>query len=184
MGSQVFRNYARGKSVKEAYTSAVEEAEYEYGHQQGYSGEINSSAGFRDVTKEYKASKLTLDAYIDQQLDKLTKHQGAQAICIEEPKLNTNKIKTQVEHIVTPGTKKWVLMYVVYCNGEKLTGAPTKGEAVKLARQYSEKHECTTIIKMERTLEKKDQAVVAKVSYKRSSTEKEGKWLFFGWAAC
>ena len=57
------------------------------------------------------------------------------------------------------------------------------GNQVRLGNS-SEKHQCTTIIKMERTLEKKDHAVVAKVSYKRSSTEREGKWLFFGWAAC
>jgi hypothetical protein len=184
MGSQVFQNYSRGKDVKEAYNRAVQAAEEEYGHQEGYSGEINSSAGFRDVTKEWKVSKLSIEAYMNQQLDKLTKHQGAQAICIEEPKPNTNKTKTQVEHVVTPGTKKWVLMYVVYCNHDRVTGAPTKTEALKLARQYSEKHQCTTIIKMERTLEKKDQAIVAKVTYKRSSTEREGKWFFFGWAAC
>ena len=184
MGSQTFRNYSRGKDVKEAYNRAVQDAEKEYGHQEGYSGHINSSAGFRDVTKEWKASKKSMDKFIQDELERLTKHQGAQAICIEEPKPNTNKTKTQVEHVVTPGTKKWVLMYVVYNSGDRITGAPTKTEALKLARQYSEKHQCTTIIKMERTLEKRDQAVVAKVTYKRSSTEKEGKWLFFGWAAC
>ena len=184
MGSQVFQNYSRGKNVQDAYNKAVQAAEEEYGHQEGYSGEINSSAGFRDVTKEYKASKLTFDAYIEKELDSLTKHQGAQAICIDEPKGNSNKIKTQVEHVVTPGTKKWVLMYVVYCNGDRITSAPTKTEALKLARGYSEKNQFTTIIKMERRLEKSDHAVVAKVTYKKSSDEKEGKWVFFGWASC
>lgn len=184
MGSQVFQNYSRGKDVRDAYNRAVERADEMYGHQEGYSGEINASAGFRDVTKEWKASKMSMEKFVETQLDKLTKHQGAQAICIEEPRGNTNKVKTQVEHVVTPGTKKWVLTYVVYCNHDRVTGAPTKTEALKLAREYSEKNQCTTIIKMERTLEKRDQAVVAKVTYKRSSTEREGKWFFFGWAAC
>jgi len=184
MGSQTFQNYSRGKSVQKAYDIAVERAEEEHGHQEGYSGEINSSAGFRDVTKDWKASKMSIDKFVETQLDRLTKHQGAQAICINEPKSNSNKIKTQVEHVVTPGTKKWVLMYVVYCNGDRITGAPTKTEALKLARSYSEKHQCTTIIKMERRLEKNDHSVVAKVTYKKSSDEKDGKWLFFGWAAC
>jgi len=62
--------------------------------------------------------------------------------------------------------------------------APTKGEAVKLARQYSEKHQCTTMVNMERVLEKKDHALVAKITYKKSINEKEGKWVFFGWASC
>ena len=184
MGSQVFQNYSRGKDVRDAYNRAVERADEMYGHQEGYSGEINASAGFRDVTKEWKASKMSMEKFVETQLDKLTKHQGAQAICIEEPRGNTNKVKTQVEHVVTPGTKKWVLTYVVYCNHDRVTGAPTKTEALKLAREYSEKHQCTTIIKMERTLEKRDHAVVAKVTYKRSSTEREGKWFFFGWASC
>ena len=184
MGSQVFQNYSRGKDVRDAYNRAVERADEMYGHQEGYSGEINASAGFRDVTKEWKASKMSMEKFVETQLDKLTKHQGAQAICIEEPRGNTNKVKTQVEHVVTHGTKKWILLYVVYCSGDRVTAAPTKTEALKLAREYSEKNQCTTIIKMERTLEKRDQAVVAKVTYKRSSTEREGKWFFFGWAAC
>ena len=65
MGSQAFTNYSRGKDVKDAYNRAVEAAEEEYGHQEGYSGEINSSAGFRDVTKEWKASKMSIDKFIE-----------------------------------------------------------------------------------------------------------------------
>lgn len=183
MGANWFRTQSTGKDVRDAYNNAVQDAYIEYGHQEGYSGEINSSAGFRDVTKEFKASGKSLNEYIDQQADKLTKHQGAQAICIQEPKGNTNKIKTQVEHVVIPGTKKWVLMYVVYCSENRVMSAPTKGEAVKLAREYSEKHQCTTMIRMERVLEKRDHSLVAKVTYKRASDEREGKWLFFGWAA-
>jgi hypothetical protein len=184
MGSQVFQNYSRGKNVQDAYNRAVERAEEEYGHQEGYSGEINSSAGFRDVTKEWKASKKSIDKFIQDELERLTKHQGAQAICIDEPKANSNKIKTQVEHIVTPGTKKWVLMYVIYCDGSRINSAITKGEAVKMARAHSEKHQRTTTIKMERRLEKDAQALVAKITYKPSSTERDGQWVFFGWAAC
>jgi hypothetical protein len=184
MGSQSFTTYARGKNANDAYNRAVEDATEEYGHQEGYSGAINSSGGFRDITKEFKNSKKNLNQFVDEQIDKLTKFDGARAICIEEPRSNDNKIKTQVEHIVTPGTKKWVLMYVVYCSGERTMSAPTKGEAVKIARQYSEKNQCTTTIKMERVLEKKDHALVAKVTYKKSSNEREGKWIFFGWASC
>lgn len=184
MGSQMFQTYSRGRNVIDAYKNAVDDANEEYGHQEGYSGAINSSGGFSDITKGFKASKKSLSQFIDEQLEKLTKFNGARAICIEEPRSNDNKIKTQVEHIVTPGTKKWVLMYVVYCGGDRVMSAPTKGEAVKLARQYSEKNQCTTMIKMERVLEKKDHALVAKVTYKKSSTERDGKWIFFGWASC
>ena len=184
MGSQAFTTYSRGKDVKDAYNRAVERAEEAYGHQEGYSGEINSSAGYRDVTKEWKASKLSMEAYMEKELDRLTKHQGAQAICIEEPVANNNKTKSQVEHVVTPGTKRWVLTYIVYCGDSRIASAVTKGDAVKKARVYSEKHQCSTTVKMERTLNNASHAVVAKVTYKKSSTEKEGRWVFFGWASC
>lgn len=183
MGSQTFKNYSRGKDVRDAYNRAVEKAEEEYGHQEGYSGEINSSAGFRDVTKEWKASKLSMEAYMEKELDRLTKHQGAQAICIEEPRANTNKIKTQVEHIVTPGTKKWVLKYVVTALDGEIGCYNTKGEAVTAARAYTERYEFSTKVHMEKRIEKAN-SVVAKITYKKSSDEKEGKWFFFGWAAC
>jgi len=183
MGASWFSTYSKGKSVQAAYNNAVEDANHEYGHQEGYSGEINSSAGYRDVTKEYKASGKSMAEFIKQSMDRLTKHQGAQAICIEEPRGNDNKIKTQVEHIVTPGTKKWVLTYIVYCGESRIASALTKGDAVKRARDYSEKHQCTTVIKMERRLEKDAHALVAKVTYKKSSTEKDGRWVFFGWAS-
>jgi hypothetical protein len=183
MGSQSFTTQSRGKDVRDAYNRAVENANDEYGHQEGYSGQINSSAGFRDVTNEWKNSKKNMDKFINEQMDKLTKHQGAQAICLEEPKTNSNKIKTQVEHVVTPGTKKWVLTYIVYHGDSRIASAVTKADAVKRARDYSEKNQCTTTIKMERCLNNASHALVAKITYKKSSDEKDGKWVFFGWAS-
>ena len=182
MGANWFTTQSKGKNVQDAYNKAVDRANDEYGHQEGYSGEINSSAGCRDITKEYKASGKGMREFMDQQIDRLSKHQGAQAICIQEPKSNDNKIKTQVEHVVTPGTKKWVLTYIVYCGDSRIASSLTKGDAVKRARDYSEKNQCTTTIKMERRLEKDAHALVAKITYKKSSTEKDGEWVFFGWA--
>lgn len=183
MGANWFQVQSKGKNVQNAYNNAVDHANDEYGHQEGYSGEINSSTGYRDVTKEFKASGKSISQYMNDLMDKLTKHQGAQAICIQEPVENKNKTKSQVEHIVTPGTKKWVLTYIVYCGESRIASAVTKGDAVKRARDYSEKHQCTTQIKMERRLEKDAHALVAKVTYKPSTTEREGRWIFFGWAS-
>jgi len=183
MGANWFSNQSRGKSVQDAYNKAVDLANDEYGHQEGYSGQINSSAGCKDVTKEFKASGKSMSQFIDEAMDKLSKHQGAQAICLQEPVVNTNKNKSQVEHIVTPGTKKWVLTYIVYQGESRIVSALTKGDALKLARAYSEMNQCTTTIKMERRLEKDAHAIVAKVMYKPSTTEREGRWIFFGWAS-
>jgi len=183
MGASWFQTQSKGKNVQNAYDRAVDRANDEYGHQEGYSGEINSSSGCRDVTKEWKASGKSIDQYMNDAMDKLTKHQGAQAICLQEPVENKNKTKSQVEHIVTPGTKKWVLTYIVYCGESRIASAVTKGDAVKRARAYSEKHQCTTVIKMERCLNNASHALVAKVKYKPSTTEREGRWVFFGWAS-
>lgn len=182
MGSSWFTTQARGKNVQTAYNDAVDDANDEFGHQEGYSGEINSSAGFRDVTKEFKASKKTLNQFMADQQDRLSKHQGAQAICLEEPKANENKTKSHVENVVTPGTKKWVLKYVVSGHDGEISSHDTKGAAVTAARAYTEKYLSSTVIKMEKRIDKSN-AIVAKVTYKRSSTEKDGKWIFFGWAS-
>jgi hypothetical protein len=186
MGSQAFTTYSRGKNVNDAYNRAVEQAEAEYGHQDGYSGQINSSAGYSDITREFKNYKksVSIEQFIDEQLDKLSKFDGARAVCIQEPVENKNKTKSQVEHVVTPGTKRWVLTYIVYRGESRIASAVTKGEAVKRAREYSEKNQCTTTVKMERRLEKDAHALVAKITYKKSSTEREGRWVFFGWASC
>ena len=104
------------------------------------------------------------------------------AICVKEPIGNNNKIKTQVEHIVEAGTKKWVLRYVVQ-NGDHVIGAwPTKGEALIDARKYTEKNQVSTTIIMKKFLEKGSDKV-AKITYKKATNERDGEWIFFGYAA-
>jgi hypothetical protein len=104
------------------------------------------------------------------------------AICTHQPVTNNNKIKSQVEHIVTPGTKKWVLKYVVYDFDNQLGSYLTKGDAVKAARAHTEKTFKRTTISMEKKLEKGN-AQVATINYKSSSEEKDGQWIFFGYAS-
>lgn len=184
MGSQAFETRSRGKSAKEAYQNAVDNAEAEYGHQQGYSGAINSTPGFRDVTKEYITSRKDLDKYISERMDQLTKFQGAECICIREPKTNSNKIKSQVEHIVEKGTKKWVLKYVAQSHYKgKLGSFDTKGDAVKAARKYTEETGNSSYVEMQKILEKGN-TITAKITYKKSSNESSGEYIFYGWASC
>lgn len=184
MGSQVFTVISRGMSAKEAYERAVETANDEYGHQEGYSGAINATPGFRDATDKYKASGLPKYNFIERRLDKLTKFDGAECICIREPKVNKNKIKTQVQNLVEAGTKKWVLKYSVKSSGGDVIGQySTKTEAVSKARDYTERTKKTTSVIMVKELEKSN-PVVARITYKMSKDEKEGEWEFYGWASC
>lgn len=183
MGSQQFTVRSRGRSAKEAYDRAVEEANDEYGHQQGYSGAINATPGFTDVTKKYMQSGLPKYNFIEKRLDELTKFQGAECICIREPKVNNNKIKTQVENIVTPGTKKWVLKYAVQSGSNVVGQYETKTEAVKKARDYTERTQMSTFITMVKELEKTN-PIVARITYKKAVNEQDGEWEFYGWASC
>jgi hypothetical protein len=173
--------YARGKNLSDAYDRAVENATREYGDDP-YNGTVSTTNGVTDVTQSFKRSKKEVYAFIDSEWDRFSKRDCA-AICLEEPKTNTNKVKSQVDHIVTSGTKKWVLKYVVRkYNHNDLSSHATKGDAVKAARTYTEKTQEQTTIHMVKVLEKcSDQ--VAKISYKKSTSEKDGRWLLFGWAA-
>jgi hypothetical protein len=183
MGACSFTNTGRGKTMSEAYSNLCEDAREEYGHQDGYNGTISTTSGFRDVTSDFKRSGKSLQNFIDDNIDRAEKWGSCLAICIEEPKGNTNKVKSQVKNIVTPGTKKWVLKYVVTdSSGRTIASKTTKGDAVKVAREHTEKTQARTYIDMVKVLEK-GSTKVAEIEYKKSTTEKQGKFVFFGWAA-
>ena len=183
MGATQFKVRYSGKTADEAYRKACDDAEEEYGHQEGYNGTISTTPGFRDETEAYKKSKFDdVSAYIRNRFDNMNKY-DCSAICVCQPVSNKNKTKSQVEHIVTPGTKKWVLKYVVYnYHGNKLESFETKGGAVEFARMRVEKTQEVITIKMEKVLEK-GSPNVAIVTYKKSPTERDGEWIFFGYAA-
>ena len=182
MGACTFHFTQRGKTMQDAYRNACNEAEEEYGHQQGYNGTISTTSGYRDLTSEFKRSGKSLNDFVSQKLDTMSKRDCA-AITLEEGKANTNKVKSKVNHIVTKGTKKWVLYYVVETrSGDEIGAKKTKGDAVKIARTHTEKTQERTYIKMEKRLEGVSSRV-AEIEYKHSTTEKEGKYYFFGWAA-
>ncbi len=184
MGACQFKVRYSGKTADEAYRKACDDAEEEYGHQEGYNGTISTTPGFRDETEAYKKSKFDdVSSYIRNRFDTMNKY-DCSAICVVQPIGNKNKTKSQVEHIVTPGTKKWVLKYVVYDSyTDRMIGSyTTKGEAVSKARAHTEKTMAPTNICMEKTLEKGNRTV-AKITYKKSTTERNGEWIFFGYAA-
>lgn len=181
MGACQFTNAGRGRSAKEVYDRLVEAAEDEYGHQEGYNGTISTTHGFRDITNEWKASKMDINSFIDKKLEDARKY-DCFCVCTDAPKVNSNKTKTQVEHIVTKGTKKWVTKYVVFDYDHEVGKYNTKGDAVKAARAHTEKTLRSTSVILTKSMEKGN-SQVAKVTYKRSVTEKDGRYVFFGYAA-
>lgn len=182
MGATDFTIKRRGRSMGDAYNTAVSDAIDEYGND-SYNGTISTTHGYIDKTSMFKSSKLSVDEFINKHIDSCEKRGSAWGICIEEPVENNLKIKTQVEHVVTKGTKKWVLKYVVYQGEKRIGSKDTKGEAVKLAREITEKTQSRTTIVMEKVLESGGN-VVANITYKKSDKEKQGTYIFFGIASC
>ena len=66
---------------------------------------------------------------------------------------------------------------------KQLKSFKTKTDAVKYAREHTEKSQNTTFVRMEKVLTNQD-ANVACIKYKKSTQEKEGTYIFFGYAAC
>ena len=87
-----------------------------------------------------------------------------------------------MEHIVEKGTKKWELKYVVQTYDGVISSHATKGDAVKAARVYTEKYLSTSTVHMKKVLAK-GKTEVAKITYKTSPKEKDGEYVFFGYAA-
>ena len=184
MGACQFKERSSGKTADEAYKRICEIAENEYGHQDGYNGTISTTHGFRDETEMYSKSKFNdVSAYIHNRFDNHAMNKrDCSAICVVKPVGNKNKTQSQVEHVVTPGTKKWVLKYVVQRGDHVIGSWDTKGDAVKDARKYTEKHQVPTSILIKKFLEKGDN-LVAKITYKKATNERDGEWVFFGYAA-
>jgi hypothetical protein len=182
MGASQFYDKTRANSMQQAYQALVNDAISEYGHD-SYNGTISTTAGFVDKTAEWKKSKLSLREFIDKNYDNTSKFAPCWGICEAEPVQNKLKIKTQVEDIVVPGTKKWDLVYFVLDNhGNKINSSGHKTEAVKLARQFTEKTGTNTTVIMERVLVSCS-PVVARIKYKHDKNQRPGIYHFFGWAA-
>ena len=184
MGASNFSVNYSGSNMKEAYYNAVEEAKYESGND-AYNGTISTTIGFMDKTNEFKRSGMSINEFADKNLDKTEKWGDCIGVCIVKPKTNTNKIKSKVEHYIQKGGKKWETRYVVYNRKFESIGLSTKkGDAVKIARKYTEKHGERTMIDIEKHLVGGVNRV-ALITYKDSKTNPsiDGKYEFFGWAA-
>lgn len=180
MGAQSFQIKGRGETAKEAFGYLVEEAISEHGHDP-YSGTIATVHGFRDMTSSYKASGKSLPEYLNNRFDNIGKRE-CEAICIKPPVKDERKNKVKVEHIVTPGTKKWLLKYTVYASTRNVKSFDTKGEAVEFAKKWAETYKDRIEIHMEKVLEK-GSSMVAKINFVQPTKPTDGEWVFYGWAA-
>jgi hypothetical protein len=181
MGATTFRTTKRGWTMTEAYNFAVEFAIEEYGSDQ-YNGTISTTSGVIDKTSLFKSSKLSIDEFIDKHIESCHKWGHAWGVCIEEPIQNKSKIKSKILNIVSKGTKKWELVYDVIIRGDSVKSFSSKTDAVKYGREWVEKNRGRVSIEMRKRLVNGNTRV-AEIEYKTDGKEKEGRYVFFGWAA-
>lgn len=182
MAAQDFITRQTARNMQVAFNRAVNLAIEEYGEDM-YNGTISTCDSYQDVTQEFKHSTLDKMSFINKKLETANKRE---CFCITElePMTNTNKIRSTVENAVIKGTSKWELQYNIYTGWEdrQVGSYKTKTEAIKQAREHTEKTKDTTFIRMEKVLVN-HYPNVAVVRYKNSSTEREGTYVFFGLAA-
>ena len=180
MGSTTFYNRRVAASMKDAYNDAVEYAIEESGND-AYNGTISTTNGYVDVTKKFKDSGKKLSAFIESAEDVMGKR-DCWGICTVEPKLNTNKIKSQVELVLQVGRRVWETKYEVHAEGRLIGSHPLQAGAIRIARDYTELTKISSHITRVNVL-KEGEKDVAFVNYKPSSEERPGEYVFFGWAA-
>jgi len=150
MGREQFYVEAEGINEREAYRNACDEARAEYGHQDGYSGQIHDATDY--TTK-----------------------------CLRKPKPSS---KCSVTHANVGVTKKWVTTFEVKpfwsSDNGRSTSARTKGDAIKLAKEYALKYNIEYAINVSKQLSNSG-SDVARVTPKKSIT---GIYAFKGEARC
>jgi hypothetical protein len=180
MGSTTFYHKRTAPNMKEAYNQLVEDAIDEYGND-AYNGTISTTNGFVDVTKKFKESGKKLSAFIESAEDVMDKR-DCWGICVLEPKLNTNKIKSQVELVLQVGRRVWETRYEVQAEGRLIGSHPLQAGAIRIARDYTELTKISSHVTRVNVL-KEGEKNVAFVNYKPSSEERQGEYVLFGWAA-
>jgi len=180
MGSCTFYDRKIAASMKDAYNNAIEDATDEYGNDP-YNGTISTTNGFVDVTKKFKESGKKLNDFIESAEDVMDKR-DCWGICTVEPKLNSNKIKSQVEIIPQVGTCVWESRYEVHGQGTLIGSHILQAGAIKIARDYTERTKISSSITRVKVL-KEGNKNVGSITYKPSKDERQGEYVFFGWAA-
>jgi len=181
MGAVTVREKISGNNIQDAFRKAYENAEDEYGHQQGYSGEINSCEFTKDVT--YMLKNMTPQKLIEYIENNVPKRQ-AWGFCLTPPKTNTNKVKSKVTVNPQKGARKWETIYVAYHRGDRILSDASQTNCIKKARAYVEKNPNARLtIQIEKRLVSGNQNC-ATVEYKSSTNESAGVYVFVGLAAC
>ena len=183
MGRESVYVTQRGKNMHDAFRSAQEDAADEHGHEEGYSGAINSSGLRGDYTNEYFAAKKKGKVALTALMRKWEEDADADVfgVCLAAPKPNKNKVQSKVTITSQKGAKKWVTKYVAtrQWSGEFVASELTQGACVKKARAFAEKNKCGVSLGITKELVKGN-SQIGNVEYKPAKGESLGNYLFVG----
>lgn len=165
MGAIGKEDSIRGRTLGEAFKELQDSDREELGNDY-YNGGWNNATGIKEVSRDKFEN------------GEPSKHEDAWALCTRKPVGNNMKTKTTVTNFPVKGTRKWVTMYEVLhpeWNSTVISEAK-QADAIKKARILVEKNPSW---ELEVSITKRlvtDNVRVAKINYKKSSTERDGAW--------
>lgn len=180
----LFINVARGFHLRNIYDELVNESEYYFGHHPR-SGTIAATdkSKLYDLTDDFYRSNKHVSQYIkDKKIECI--RNVCYGVCVTPSTIRNLKIRSEVSHFdkTNPGRRKWVTMYEVRGLGDEIIKrASTKGAALRIAREYTEKTTFNTEVNIIKLLADRSDECVAVTSYKKSPKEQMGEWVLFGW---
>lgn len=171
MGGLTKNDTISGKTLNSAFSKIQKSDEEEYGNDI-YSGGWNNAYDIREVdSKEFEKFQ---NGNIEKSL--------VVAKVLRKPIKNTNKIKTSVLNFPVKGSRQWVTRYEARAGewNSVIASEFKQADAIKKVREYVEKHpERSVSLHITKQLVGGD-TKVAEISYKKSTTEKDGQWEIYG----
>lgn len=188
MGATTFETYWLGTSPQEAFNEAVQQAQYESGHD-GYTGTIAEKNDFVMIkvpTDWHKGYEAYVDHLINESDPRIEDKWGpAGCILIEsKPMREELAYATTAERYKQDGTRKWETVYVVQAMHYRKE-CSSQTEAEQLGKDYCKKHGETVTISIEKKLVNgQAQIITIRPKTKEVQSKKTmNKYLFFGWAS-
>lgn len=194
MGSTTFIVQAQGRTAKEAFLNAIDDARHEYGHGM-YTGSIAEKESMGMLEIDPPKEGVNFDEYADKltSVDTRFNDKFKPAGCFLVKSDNREDLvldKIKRTSFKPTGTRKWETVYVVYKKTEERGMIEVgqhrfKDDATKQAISVTKAEEIETLVVIEkRLLDQSDIVFRATPTFKKQ-TVKGGMntYLFFGWAS-
>lgn len=180
MGACNIKVYARGKSIQDAFNNACEEAREEYGSD-SYNGQINNCELIKDVTSQ--RNKFPEEDHFEEWILSQTNKRDVYGYCVQNSITNKNKTKTQVLSFPNKSTRKWKTVYQAKDYDDRvLVESATQTQCIKEARAYVDRHNNVKLFITVAKVLDKGQTKCAEITYKKASNERNGSYVFVGFA--